>query len=32
MKKLKLLDDYENHKFNFLEAYLIGLRAISAGL
>jgi len=30
MKKLELLDDYENHKFNFFEAYLIGLRAISA--
>lgn len=30
MKKLKLLDDYENHRFNFFEAYLIGLRAISA--
>ena len=30
MKKLKLLDDYEKHKFNFFEAYLIGLRAISA--
>lgn len=29
-KKLKLLDDYENHKFNFFESYLIGLRAISA--
>lgn len=30
MKKLKLLDDYENHKFGFFESYLIGLRAISA--
>ncbi|MDD5490098.1 MAG: patatin-like phospholipase family protein [Candidatus Moranbacteria bacterium] len=30
MKKVKLLDDYEKHKFNFFEAYLIGLRAISA--
>ena len=30
MKKLKLLDDYEKHRFNFFEAYLIGLRAISA--
>ena len=30
MRKLKLLDDYESHKFNFFEAYLIGLRAISA--
>ncbi|OGI27976.1 MAG: hypothetical protein A2359_02105 [Candidatus Moranbacteria bacterium RIFOXYB1_FULL_43_19] len=30
MRKLKLLDDYEKHRFNFFEAYLIGLRAISA--
>lgn len=30
MRKMKLLDDYEKHKFNFFEAYLIGLRAISA--
>lgn len=30
MKKLKLLDDYENQRFNFFESYLIGLRAISA--
>jgi len=29
MKKIKLLDDYEKHHFNFLEVYLIGLRAIS---
>lgn len=29
-KKLKLLDDYEKDHFNFLEAYLIGLRAISS--
>lgn len=29
-KKLKLLDDYENDQFSFLEAYLIGLRAISS--
>ena len=29
MKKIKLLDDYENHRFNFLEMYLIGLRATS---
>ena len=29
MKKIKLLDDYENHHFNFLEVYLIGLRVIS---
>jgi NTE family protein len=30
MKRIKLLDDYEKRKFNFIEAYLIGLRAISA--
>lgn len=30
MRKLKLLDDYEKQRFNFFEAYLIGLRAISA--
>ncbi len=30
MKKIKLLDDYEKHTFNFIESYLIGLRAISA--
>jgi NTE family protein len=30
MRKLKLLDDYEKHRFNFFEAYLIGLRATSA--
>jgi NTE family protein len=30
MKRIRLLDDYEKHRFNFIEAYLIGLRAISA--
>lgn len=30
MKKLQLLDDYEKDHFSFLEAYLIGLRAISS--
>jgi predicted acylesterase/phospholipase RssA len=30
MQKLYLLDDYVNHKFNFLETYLIGLRTISS--
>ena len=29
MKKIRLLDDYEKHHFNFLEVYLIGLRAMS---
>jgi hypothetical protein len=29
MKRIYLLDDYEKHKFNFIEAYLIGLKAIS---
>lgn len=29
MKRIKLLDDYEKHHFNFLEVYLMGLRAIS---
>jgi NTE family protein len=29
MKKIRLLDDYEKHHFNFLEVYLLGLRAIS---
>ncbi len=29
MKKIHLLDDYENCQFNFLEAYLIGLRSMS---
>lgn len=28
-KRLHLLDDYEHQRFGFLEAYLIGLRAIS---
>ena len=30
MKKLDLLDDYANGRFNFLETYLIGLRAITS--
>lgn len=30
MKRINLLDDHEKKKFNFIEAYLIGLRAISA--
>jgi len=30
MQKLNLLDDYANHKFSFLETYLIGLRAITS--
>ncbi|MDP1845437.1 MAG: patatin-like phospholipase family protein [Candidatus Moranbacteria bacterium] len=30
MKRIRLLDDFEKHRFNFIEAYLIGLRAISA--
>ena len=30
MQKINLLDDYANHKFNFLETYLIGLKAISS--
>ena len=30
MQKLNLLDDYVNHKFSFLETYLIGLRALSS--
>lgn len=29
MKRIYLLDDYEKHQFNFIEAYLIGLKAIS---
>lgn len=29
MKKIRLLDDYEKHHFNFLEVYLLGLRAMS---
>lgn len=29
-KKLKLLDDYANDSFSFLETYLIGLRVISS--
>jgi predicted acylesterase/phospholipase RssA len=29
MKKINLLDDHINHKFSFLETYLIGLRVIS---
>lgn len=29
MKRIRLLDDDINRKFNFLEAYLIGLRALS---
>lgn len=29
MKKIRLLDDYKKHRFNFLEVYLLGLRAIS---
>ncbi|OGI25409.1 MAG: hypothetical protein A3J76_04205 [Candidatus Moranbacteria bacterium RBG_13_45_13] len=28
-KKIRLLDDYEKHQFNFLEIYLMGLRAMS---
>jgi predicted acylesterase/phospholipase RssA len=30
MQKLNLLDDYANHKFSFLETYLIGLRSITS--
>jgi len=30
MQKLQLLDDYKKDQFNFLEAYLIGLRVISS--
>ncbi|MFA5926410.1 MAG: patatin-like phospholipase family protein [Parcubacteria group bacterium] len=30
MKRINLLDDFEKRKFNFIEAYLIGLKAISA--
>jgi len=30
MQKINLLDDYVNHKFSFLETYLIGLKAITS--
>jgi len=30
MQKLNLLDDYVNHEYNFLETYLIGLKAITS--
>lgn len=30
MQRLQMLDDYAHHKFNFLETYLIGLKAISS--
>jgi NTE family protein len=30
MQNLNLLDDYVNHKFSFLETYLIGLKAITS--
>jgi NTE family protein len=30
MKRINLLDDYVNGRFNFLETYLIGLRVISS--
>jgi len=30
MQRLNLLDDYVNHEYNFLETYLIGLKAITS--